>query len=121
MSLPLSRLELGHRGEAAALAYYRRAGYRVVARNWRCPLGEIDLVVTKGFLLVFCEVKARRGVRFGGPYEAVNWRKQRKLRMLAEAFLAEKGRQDSTVRFDVASVALDGRGNPSVFVFEDAF
>lgn len=93
----------------------------MVARNWRCRLGEIDLVVAKGSVLVFCEVKCRTGLGLGGPYEAVHWKKQRKLRMLAEAFLSASGEPAPTVRFDVASVALDGRGNPSVFVFEDAF
>jgi putative endonuclease len=121
MSVPPSRLEVGRAGEAAALAHYRRAGYRVMARNWRCPLGEIDLVVAKGSLVVFCEVKSRRGLGLGGPYEAVNWKKQRKLRMLAEAFLASSGDAASSVRFDVASVTLDPGGNPAVFVFESAF
>jgi putative endonuclease len=92
-----------------------------VARNWRCGLGEIDLVVARGPVLVFCEVKARRGTGFGGPYEAVNWKKQRKLRMLADAFLSASGQEAPAIRFDVASVTLDSRGNASVFVFESAF
>ena len=121
VSIPPRHLEIGRIGEAAALAQYRRAGFRVVARNWRCPLGEIDLVVRKDSLLVFCEVKSRRGSGLGGPYEAVHWKKQRKLRMLAEAFLAAKGDASSDVRFDVASVIVDGRGESSVFVFESAF
>jgi putative endonuclease len=93
----------------------------VVARNWRCGLGEIDLVVARGPVMVFCEVKARRGGAFGGPFEAVNWKKQRKLRMLADAFLSASGEDAPAVRFDVASVILNGRGNASVFVFESAF
>lgn len=121
MSVPPSRLELGWAGEAAALAHYRGAGYRVVARNWRCGLGEIDLVVAKGSVLVFCEVKSRRGAGLGGPHEAVTWKKQRKLRMLAEAFLAVSREQAPAIRFDVASVTVDPGGNPSVFVFESAF
>jgi putative endonuclease len=92
-----------------------------VARNWRCDLGEVDLVVARGSLLVFCEVKARRALGLGGPYEAVNWKKQRKLRMLAEAFLGSTRQRGSEIRFDVASVTLDSAGNPSVFVFEEAF
>jgi putative endonuclease len=121
MSVPPSRVDIGRTGETAAVAFYRRGGYRVVARNWRCDLGEIDLVVARGSLLVFCEVKARRTLGMGGPYEAVTWKKQRKLRMLAEAFLGATGRRASAIRFDVASVTLDPEGNPSVFVFEEAF
>jgi putative endonuclease len=118
---PHSRLDLGRTGEAVALAHYLGCGYRVLARNWRCSLGEIDLVVCKGSLLVFCEVKSRRGLELGAPYEAVNWKKQRKLRILADAFLAASGRRARAVRFDVASVTLDTRGNASLFMFEDAF
>lgn len=121
MSVPLSRLETGRIGEAAALGHYRLSGYRLVARNWICPLGEIDLVLAKGSTLVFCEVKCRRGSGLGGPYEAVTWKKQRKLRMLADAFLMSTGRKALGARFDVASVTLDAFGKASVFVFEDAF
>jgi putative endonuclease len=121
MSVPPSHLDVGRAGEVAALEHYRRAGYRVMARNWRCRLGEIDLVLAKGSVLVFCEVKSRRGAGLGGPYEAVHWRKQRKLRALAEAFLSASGEPAPAVRFDVASVTLDARGRPSIFVFEGAF
>jgi putative endonuclease len=93
----------------------------MVARNWRCTLGEIDLVFTKRQLLVFCEVKARTSSALGGPFESVNWKKQRKLRTLAEAFIAASGLRPEEVRFDVASVMLDAREKPSIFVFEGAF
>jgi putative endonuclease len=100
---------------------YAARGYRVVARNWRCPLGELDLVVTRGSVLVFCEVKTRRGSSFGGGYEAVTWRKRRKLRQLADAFLDAHAPAVADVRFDVASVSVDRHGRPDVEVFEDAF
>lgn len=71
-------------------------------------------------MLVFCEVKSRRGRAFGVGYEAVTWRKQAKLRSLAEAFLQATGSRPLEVRFDVASVAV--RGERSVVeLFEDAF
>jgi putative endonuclease len=121
VSVPPSRVDVGRTGEAATLGHYRGAGYRMIAQNWRCPLGEIDLVFTKGPLVVFCEVKARTGSALGGPFESVNWKKQRKLRMLAEAFLAASGLRPEEVRFDVASVTLGASGRPSIFVFENAF
>jgi putative endonuclease len=121
VSVPPSRVDVGRTGEAATLAHYRGAGYRMIARNWRCPLGEIDLVFTKGPLVVFCEVKARTGSALGGPFESVNWKKQRKLRMLAEAFLAASGLRPEAVRFDVASVTIGAGHRPSIFVFENAF
>jgi putative endonuclease len=114
-------LDLGKAGEDATLADYRQRGYLVIARNWRCALGEMDLVLRGGRTLVFCEVKTRRGSGFGGPHESVDPRKQRKLRLLAEAFLAAHPGMAEDVRFDVASVTHEGSGPPFVHVFEDAF
>jgi putative endonuclease len=114
------RRERGGTGEDAALAFYVGRGYRLVARNWRCGLGELDLVLVKGDTLVFCEVKTRRGASFGGGFEAVTWRKQAKVRALAEAFLQESRARAGAIRFDVASVALGPRG-PQIELFEDAF
>ena len=116
-----ARLEIGRIGESAALAHYVERGYLQVARNWRCRLGELDLVVSRGDLLVFCEVKCRRSSGFGGPFEAVGWAKQRKLRALAEAFLGTGKGSPGAVRFDVASVTVAPGGRTSVHVFEDAF
>jgi putative endonuclease len=113
------RSSRGRRGEDATVRTYERRGYRVVARNWRCPLGELDLVVQRGRVLVFCEVKSRTGAAFGGGYEAVNWSKRRKLRQLAEVFLQSYRPLDVRARFDVASVWLGPR--PDVEIFEDAF
>lgn len=114
------RSALGRSGEAATLEVYRRRGFRAIARNWRCALGELDLVVERDGLLVFCEVKTRSGAAFGGGYEAVTWTKRRKLRQLAEAFLASSVVRHSDVRFDVASVWF-GRAGADVEIFEDAF
>ena len=110
----------GRQGEDAAAGVYERRGFRVVARNWRCPLGEIDLIVRRDDVIVVCEVKTRSGVAFGGGYDAVTWSKRRRLRRLAETFLAERGLGTSRVRFDVASVWLGRRGS-DVEIFEDAF
>jgi putative endonuclease len=110
----------GAGGEAAAAAWYSVRGFRVEARNWRCRAGEVDLVVARGSLLVICEVKTRRGRAFGGGFEAVGWEKQRKLRQLAELFLADRAMTPESVRFDVASVT-SRVGGWSVEVFEDAF
>jgi putative endonuclease len=111
---------IGSLGEDAAAEAYRRRGYRVVARNWRCRLGELDLVLVRRGVLVFCEVKARRESEYGGGYEAVTWRKQAKLRALAEVFLQAGGDRPQAIRFDVASVAVR-RDRSAVELFEDAF
>jgi putative endonuclease len=110
----------GQVGEDAALDTYLHRGYRLVVRNWRCRMGELDLVLARGDMLVFCEVKTRRGSAYGGGYEAVTGRKRAKVRALAEAFMQERRDQPGAIRFDVASVALGPRG-PQVELFEDAF
>jgi len=114
------RTERGRTGEDAALRVYERRGFTLVARNWRCQLGELDLVVVRRDLLVFSEVKSRSGPAFGGGYEAVTWAKRRKIRSLAEAFLQRNAFERARVRFDVASVWLGARG-ADVEIFEDAF
>lgn len=81
-----------------------RRGYTVLARNWRCPLGEIDLVLGAPGLVVFCEVKARAGDGFGGPAAAVGHAKQRRIRRVAAAWLAEHRPGAVELRFDVAAV-----------------
>jgi putative endonuclease len=115
-----SRQRLGARGEDRAADWYRAAGYAVVARNWRCAEGELDLVVGRPGELVFCEVKTRASDRFGVPAEAVTVAKRRRLRTLAARFLADHpldaGTTARSVRFDVVAV----RGS-TVDVIEAAF
>ena len=116
------RLDRGARGEELASAWYTAQGYSVLARNWRCREGELDLVVVRAGCLVFCEVKTRTGSGFGIPAEAVTAAKQRRLRRLAARWLGEQppaGRY-AELRFDVASVTLRA-GVPELEVIEAAF
>jgi putative endonuclease len=107
---------LGAFGEEQAAAHYRAQGYAVLERNWRCPVGEIDLICARGTTLVVCEVKARTGTGNGHPLEAVTAPKQARLRRLAAAYLCQQERRWSDIRFDVVSV-LDG----TLEAVEDAF
>lgn len=116
-----ARIARGRAGEQAALDRYLAFGYRLVARNWRCNLGELDLILERGGILVVCEVKTRTSSAFGGGWEAVDGSKQRTIRRVTEAFLSkDRSRANHSVRFDVASVRLLPRG-AEVHVFEDAF
>jgi len=114
------RQRLGARGEQLAADWYVARGYTVVDRNWRCREGELDLVVEREGELVFCEVKTRSSDRFGVPAEAVTPTKQRRLRVLAARYLAERAGASPGghrgLRFDVAAV-MGGR----VEVIEAAF
>ncbi|HUJ79517.1 MAG TPA: YraN family protein [Nitrospiria bacterium] len=78
----------GRESEGEAARHLQRAGYRIVARNYRTPFGEIDLVAYDGAMLAFVEVKARRSERFGAPHEAVTAEKRRRLTRAALAYLA---------------------------------
>lgn len=101
----MARRALGARGEDAAAAWYVANGYEIVARNWRCRDGELDLIVRAGRTYVFCEVKARTTDAFGAPVEAVTRDKQQRVRRLAARWLEHDApRPAAEIRFDVASV-----------------
>ena len=111
------RRAYGDAGEDLAVAWYVAQGYEVVARNWRCRDGELDLVVRRGRTVVFCEVKRRRTVRFGTPAESITYEKKQRIRHLAARWLRESGAmRPGEIRFDVAAI-LDG----SIDVLEGAF
>ncbi|MGV1004343.1 MAG: YraN family protein [Candidatus Nanopelagicales bacterium] len=96
--------QLGRWGEDLAAGLLRSQGMRVLARNWRCSAGEIDLIALAGRTLVFCEVKTRRSVIAGAPLEAIDERKQQRLEGLAERWLSEFGPFGGEVRFDAVAV-----------------
>ena len=104
--------ELGRAGEERAATWYVEHGYEVLDRNWRLPSGEIDLVCCRNGVVVFCEVKTRSSTRFGRGLEAVDRRKQRRIRALATQWLQQRTGRYTEIRFDVADV--DGQGNIEV-------
>ena len=111
-----ARRRVGVAGEDLAAAWYEARGDRVVARNWRCRDGELDLVVRSGPTIVFCEVKSRSSLAFGSPLEAVTADKRRRIRHLAGRWLEDSGVRPASIRFDV--VAVLGR---EIEVVEGAF
>ena len=100
----LSKQARGRWGEGRACAVYRRLGYEILDRNWRCRDGEIDIVARRGDTVVFCEVKARRSSGFGGAAAAVDHRKQLRIRRLAAMWLADSQVRGVEVRFDVLAI-----------------
>jgi len=107
----------GARAEDLCAQLLRRAGLRILARNWRCRHGEIDLVAEDGGTLVFAEVRLRRSERYGGAAESVTGAKRRRLLAAARLYLA--GRKEVNCRFDV--LLLDGAQEPAIQWIRDAF
>ena len=95
---------LGRAGEDAAARFLIARGYVVLDRNWRCGLGEIDIVATDGTALVVCEVKTRGGGAFGSPAEAVTYEKLARLRLLAIEWVQASAARWPRVRIDVVAV-----------------
>ena len=114
------KLLLGKEGELLAERYLQKKGYKIVERNYRCAVGELDLIVLDRRVIVFVEVKTRTGHGFGTPLEAVEFRKQRKMIQAAQFFLAEKRLQQRDARFDVVGVSWAGR-EPIMEHIENAF
>ena len=110
------RQRLGRWGEDRAAAWYAERGWEVLDRNWRGTGGELDLVLRRGGTVVFCEVKTRSSTAYGHPAEAVDRRKQQRIRALAVQWLRLHHEPAATLRFDVACV-LKGR----LEVLEGAF
>ena len=105
---------LGRFGEDVAAEHLRLQGLQILARNWRCPTGELDIVARDGSSLVICEVKTRRSTAFGSPAEAVGPRKLRRLRELALHWLDDQQIHVPDIRFDVVAVLVPPAGRPVV-------
>lgn len=105
-----ARQTLGARGEDLAVAELERQGMTILARNWRCRVGEIDIVATEVVgdrtTVVFCEVKCRSGLGFGDPLEAITWKKLRTLRALAAEWMASHRVAAQAIRLDAIGVVL---------------
>jgi putative endonuclease len=100
--------EFGELGERIAERWLRRNGWRLVQRRFRNGHRDIDLIVERDDTVVFVEVKARRGARFGDPVEAVNWSKQKELARSASVWIDRHGRPSESYRFDVVGILVEG-------------
>ena len=118
MEMRESRQQVGRRGEDLACAELERQGLTLLARNWRCPRGEIDIVAAdrsdQGLTLVFCEVKCRSGLGFGHPLEAITYAKLRTLRQLAAQWMRENGVTARFIRVDAIGVVLAPGREPAL-------
>ena len=116
-----ARRELGQRGEAAAAVFLQNLGQRIIAQNWRCRFGEVDLIAQDGDTTVFCEVKTRKSVKAGQPSEAITLKKQRKYSRLAALWISRFGEADCAVRFDAVSILVTGPERATITLLKGAF
>ena len=111
---------LGARGEALACTLLKEKGYKILERNFKTPIGEIDIVAREGQTLVFVEVKTRESTAFGSAKWAVDQKKQQKLSRVALYYLNLKAWKDRPARFDVVAVDLERQGE-RIELFRNAF
>ncbi|MFB0525901.1 MAG: YraN family protein [bacterium] len=98
------KIDLGRKGEEISVEFLRKQGYKILQRNYRCSLGEIDIVAKDKNILCFVEVKTRNTEEYGLPEEAIDGRKKKKLAKLALTYLKQKKIYKQDFRFDVVSV-----------------
>ena len=117
----MSSAELGRWGETIAIQALEIHKYTIVERNWRCPVGEIDVVARDGEMWVFVEVKTRSSTNFGFPEQAVDDRKQDRLLAAAQAYLQAHPELGGDWRVDVIAIQRSRRGDePEIIHFENA-
>ena len=106
------RTDLGRRGETLAARHLTSLGMQVLARNWRCPGGELDLVLRQGSTLIACEVKTRSGTGFGDPLDAITPTKQARLRRLLATWATEHGGGADVLRVDSVGIVWPEHERP---------
>jgi putative endonuclease len=110
----------GQQGEELAVKHLKKNGYKIIERNFRTRVGEIDIIARHKGQIVFAEVKTRRAGRYGHPKQAVTLSKQRKISMAALAYLKMHDAVETSARFDVVTIQ-SGEDKPGVEIFPNAF
>lgn len=114
---------LGRKGEELAFDYLFEQEYQIIERNWRCRSGEIDIIAEKANKLIFVEVRTRRpSSRFGTAKESVDYRKQAKIRDIAQFYLHRYQKYEQSIQFDVITVEMsDINAEPQIVHIQRAF
>ncbi|MEO8608521.1 MAG: YraN family protein [Chloroflexota bacterium] len=110
---------LGQRGEQLAIEYLKHRGYLILATNWRCKNGEIDIVAQKADTLIFVEVRTRHADNTESAFESITLRKHSRMIAAAQAYIAEKALDDMDWRVDMIGIAIPYRGAPIIDYAED--
>ena len=116
----ITKITTGKEGEKIAAVFLKKRGYRISDINFRCPLGEVDIVARENKEIVFIEVKTRKSNKLGYPEQAVGIRKQKKMSQLALWYLQKRKIADVAARFDVVAITLYPEGN-DIKLIKNAF
>ncbi len=115
------RKQLGQEGEHLAEAFLLKKGYRIIERNYRTPLGELDLIAEQNRVICFIEVKTREDSRYGLPQESITPRKQRKLTKSALVYLKEHHLLEREARFDIVAICPNKEDPHRIYLIQNAF
>ena len=116
-----NKLFLGKKGEGLARKHLKKLGYRILAQNYRCRFGELDLIAEHDGCLVFVEVKTRSGLNFGQPSEAITRHKRQQISKVALEYMTKNDLRDQPARFDVVTVLHKDGASPAIEIIPDAF
>src|SRR5437879_2544311 len=117
----MDQIILGQQGEALARDFLLKNGYRILERNFRNRLGEIDVIAREKGYVCFIEIKTRHVLQCGSPFEAVSVFKQRQIIRVAQSYLKLKRWEDRPCRFDVVGITVDEFDHPKIEILRDAF
>lgn len=112
---------MGRRGEKIALTFLKKRGYHILDTNFRCRLGELDIVAEENGQIVFIEVKTRQSFDFGLPEDSLNYPKRQRLSRLALFYLTRYNLQKYPCRFDVVAILLDQKKIKNINLIKNAF
>jgi len=115
------RSSLGDRGEKVACGFLKEHGYEILGKNYKCKIGEIDVIARRRERLAFIEIKTRTSLQFGTPQEAVNLQKQEKIFQVAQWYLNEKKLLKTPIAFDVVAILWKEGKTPEIQLIADAF
>lgn len=116
-----TRISLGKKGEDLAAGYLQHIGLRIITRNYRQKSGEIDIIARDKEYLVFVEVKTRKSLKFGQPFEAVTAKKQAQISRVAMDYITRNKLHDHPVRFDVVSILMSKDGKTDITHLANCF
>lgn len=114
----MNNRQIGDLGEQTAINFLKKQNYKILARNYRCRYGEIDIIAVQGKTIAFIEVKTRSSIKFGKGCETVNYRKQQKIKKTALFYLNTERPGSYDLRFDVIDILMKIEGEKTAFKIE---